>query len=155
MNLNKNFVGTWNKSTQPRKQRKYRYHAPLHIKQKFMHVHLSPELKKKHQTSNTQLKIKDKVIILRGQFKKKTSKVERINLKREKVYLAGLEKIKKDGTKLLVAFHPSNLMIIELNLDDKKRKQKLESQKEEKEKNLVTQKENKEVKSDTTNKEKK
>lgn len=120
-----NFTTTWKRSLQPRKQRKYRYQAPLHIKQKFMHTHLSPELRKKHHKRNLQLKSGDKVKILRGQFRKKEGKVERISLKKEQVFITGLEKIKKDGTKLLVPFRPSNLMIIELNLDDKKRKQKL------------------------------
>lgn len=124
---NEKITVSWKKSLQPRKQRKYRYQAPLHIKQKFMHVHLSPELRKKYAFRQIQLKTGDKVKVLRGDFKKREGKVETIHLKREQVFIIGLERIKKDGTKLLVAFHPSNLMILELNLDDKKRKQKLES----------------------------
>jgi len=118
---------SWKKSTQPRKQRKYRYLAPLHLKQKFMHVHLSPELRKKYAFRNFQLKNRDKVKVLKGQFRKKEGKVERINLKREQVFITGIDRTKKEGTKLLVPFHPSNLLITELDLDDKKRKQKIES----------------------------
>ena len=92
-----------------------------------MHVHLSPDLRKKYSFRNIQLRKEDKVKILRGQFKKKEGKVDRIDLKREKVFIVGMERVKKEGAKLLVAFHPSNLMITELNLDDKKRKAKLES----------------------------
>lgn len=127
--MTKKFTSTWKKSTQPRKQRKFRHKAPLHLKQKFMHAHLSPELKKKYLTRNIQLRTGDKIKILRGLFKKKEGKIEKINLKKEHVFITGIEKIKKEGTKLLVPFHPSNLMITELNLDDKKRKQKLESKK--------------------------
>lgn len=115
------------KSIQPRKQRKHRHLAPLHLKQKFMHVHLSPELRKKYSFRNIQLKSGDKVKILRGSFRKKENKIESIDLKRERVFITGLEKTKKDGTKLLVPFSPSNLVITEFNLNDKKRKQKLES----------------------------
>ncbi len=125
--MTKKFAATWKKSTQPRKQRKYRRNAPLHIKQKFMHTHLSPELRKKYLTRNIQLKTGDKVKVLRGLFRKREGKVERIDLKKECIFITGIERIKKEGTKLLVPFHPSNLMITELNLDDKKRKQKLES----------------------------
>lgn len=125
--MTKKFSTSWKKSTQPRKQRKFRRNAPLHFKQKFMHSHLSPELRKKYFTRNLQLRTGDKVKILRGSFKKKEGIVEKINLKKERVFITGIEKIKKEGTKLLVPFHPSNLMIIEFNLDDKKRKQKLES----------------------------
>jgi len=114
------------KSVQPRKQRKFRYNAPLHYRQKFLHVHLSPELRKKYTFRNIQLKVGDKAKVLRGNFKKKEGKVEKINLKREHVLITGLERIKKEGAKMLVPFHPSNLMITELNLDDKKRKAKLE-----------------------------
>ena len=36
------------------------------------------------------------------------------------------ELTKRDGTKKLLALHPSNLMITELNLDDKMRQKALE-----------------------------
>ena len=123
------FSKTWNKSTQVRKQRKYRYSAPLHIKQKFMRVHLSTELKKKHQTRNVQVRKGDKVRVLRGQFKKKEGKVDLVDLKKEKVFITGIEKTKKDGTKVQMSFTPSNLLIIDLNLEDKIRKQKLTEKK--------------------------
>ncbi|MBT3836010.1 50S ribosomal protein L24 [Candidatus Woesearchaeota archaeon] len=119
------FVKTWNKSTQPRKQRKFRYKAPLHIRQKLVRVNLYKDLREKHGKRNAQVCVGDKVKIMRGQFTKKEGKVERVDLKREKVYVTSIEKIKKNGTKFLVALSPSNLMIVELNLKDKKRKAKL------------------------------
>jgi large subunit ribosomal protein L24 len=123
------FSLSWNRSTQPRKQRKYRYNAPLHIKQKMMHVHLSPDLRKKYGLRNILVKKGDKLRILRGQFAKKEGKVSRVSLKYDKVYVDGADLIKKDGTKQPLPLTVSNLMIIELNLSDKKRKQKLESKK--------------------------
>jgi len=119
-----------NKSVQARKQRKARYGAVLHQQQKFMHVHLSPELRTKYGKRNIQLRKDDKVKILRGNFKKKEATVERVDLKREKVYLGGIETIKKDGSKVAYPLKASNLMIITLNLSDKKRKAKLEGKKE-------------------------
>ena len=121
------FTTTWKNSTQPRKQRKYRYNAPLHVKQKFVHVHLSKDLRQKHGFRSIQVKKGDKVKILRGGFKGKDGKVDRVSLKREKVYVLGLENIRKEGTRNLVPITPSNLMIIKLDLTDKKRKQKLAS----------------------------
>ena len=126
---NHKFSRTWNQSSQPRKQRKYRYEAPLHLRQKFLHVHLSPELRVKYGKRNLQVKKADKVKVLRGQFKKKEGKVERVNITAEKVFVTGIEVIKKDGTKTLFPLNPSNLMIMELDLADKKRKQKLEKNK--------------------------
>lgn len=141
------FSKAWKGSSQPRKQHKYRFRSPLHIKQKLMHVHLSPELRKKYALRNCQTRIGDKVKILRGQFRKKEGRIERINLKRGQVFITGAERIKKEGTKLLVPIHPSNLMIIELNLDDKKRRQKIESKLKTAE--AKTKRENKEPKEKT------
>jgi len=119
--MKKDFSSEWIRSRQPRKQRKYSYNAPLHIKGKFMAAHLSKELIKKYNRRSIRLRKGDKVTILRGQFRKKTGRIERIDLKETKVYIAGVEMIKKDGTKILYPIHPSNLVATELNLDDKKR----------------------------------
>ena len=128
--MKKRFSKSWKKSKQPRKQRKYRYNAPLHIRQKFVNVHLSKELKDKYKTRNVMLRKGDKVKIERGQFKKKSGTVDRIDLKKTKVYINGIEVLKKDGTKTVYPIHPSNLIITELSLDDKKRVGILERKKE-------------------------
>ena|SRR3989338_5855168 len=124
--MKKEFSINWKRSKIPKKQRKYRYMAPLHIKQKFLHVHLSKELKKKYNRRNLGLKKGDKVKIVRGQFKKQMGKVDRIDLKRTKVYISGIEIIKKDGSKTNYPIDPSNLVITELNLDDKMRQKILD-----------------------------
>ncbi len=108
-----------------RKQRKLRYTAPLHKKQKYLHVHLSSELRKKYGTRAILVKKGDKVKIMRGQNAKKEGKVDRINLTANRVYLENMEFTKKDGTKVTIPFAPSNLMIVSLDLTDKKRKTKL------------------------------
>ena len=120
------FSKTWNKSTQPRKQRKYRYNSPLHIKNKFMSVHLSKPLKEKYKKRNTTIRKGDSINVLRGKFKGKTGKIDRVDLKKTKVYITGIELTKKDGTKAFYPFVPSNLIITELNLEDKKRVKSLE-----------------------------
>jgi large subunit ribosomal protein L24 len=134
----KKFSRTWNSSTQPRKQRKYRSNAPLHVKQKLLHTHLSKELRGKYSKRSIQLKTGDKVKVQRGQHKGKEGKVERINLKRERVYVTGVEYVKKDGLKQLVALNASNLTITSLVLDDKKRKAKLEGKKQDQKKESKT-----------------
>ena len=120
------FSINWKKSKQPRKQRKYRYNAPLHIKREFMASHLSKELREKYSKRNVIVRKEDKVKILRGQFKGKEGKIEKTNIKKTKVYITGIEVVKRDGTKSLHPINPSNLIIVELNLDDKKRVKTLE-----------------------------
>lgn len=124
--MKKKFSSSWKSSIQRRKQRKYRSNAPLHIKQKFMRSTFSKDLKKKYGKRNFSLKKGDKVKVITGQFKKHMGKVERIDLKALKVYLSGVEVSKKDGTKTTFPFNPSNLMIMELNLDDKMRRKMIE-----------------------------
>ena len=71
----------------------------------------------------------DKVKIMRGQFKGTTAKVEEADTGKSKVYIAGVEMSKKDGSKTRCPIEPTNLMIIELNLDDKKRSKIFERKK--------------------------
>ncbi|MBI2101578.1 50S ribosomal protein L24 [Candidatus Woesearchaeota archaeon] len=122
----KKFSGAWKSSGKPRKQRKYRLNAPLHIKQKLVHSHLSKDLRKKYSMRSVSLRKGDKVKIMRGNFKKQEGKVDSISTKDTAVFVSGIEVTKKDGTKRLVLFNPSNLMITELNLDDKQRQEILE-----------------------------
>ena len=58
---------------------------------------------------------------MRGSFRKKKAKITSIELKDSRVILEGIQRSKKDGTKVNVYFHPSKLQIQSLNLDDKKR----------------------------------
>lgn len=111
----------WKNSKSPRKQRKYRYNSPLHVRKRFLHVNLSKELRTKHTMRSIGIRKKDKVKILRGQFRKKTGVVSKVNVKKCKVYVEGIEQVRKDGTKSFYPLSPSNLQIIELNLDDKRR----------------------------------
>jgi len=111
----------WKSSKQPRKQRKYVYHAPLHVRHKFLSVHLSKELIQKYSRRSFPIRKGDEVEIMRGGFKKNAGKVSKIDLKKIKVYIDGITRKKVDGSEVQVPIHPSNLKIINLNLDDKKR----------------------------------
>ncbi len=117
------FSKYWKASKNPKKQRKYRLKSPLHIKQKLTHAHLSKELKKRYGKRNTSLRKGDKVKIMRGRYKKHEGKIEKIDIKKLRVFVSGVEITKKDGTKRLMGLHPSNLVITEINLDDKLRQE--------------------------------
>jgi len=109
---------------QPKKQRKYRENAPLHIKHRLLSVNLSKDLKKRYSTRNLEIRKGDTVKVLRGQYKNKSGVINNVNLKKLKVSVDGIEKVRKDGTKTFYPFDPSNLQITELFVDDKKRKLK-------------------------------
>ena len=82
---------------------------------------LSKELKKKYDKQTIGLRKGDEVRIMRGEFKGKKGKISDVILKKLKVNIEGMQRSKKDGTKVNVIFDPSNLQIIELNLEDKRR----------------------------------
>jgi len=119
--MKKEFSTAWKASKQPRKQRKYLAKAPLHLKKKFVSVNLSKELRKKHEKRNLPVKKGDIVKVMRGKFKKKQGKVLSVKLKTQKIIVEGIQVKKLDGSKVNVNLRPSNLQIIELNLEDKKR----------------------------------
>ena len=119
--MKKAFSTAWKASKKPRKQRKYLANAPAHIKNKLMGAHLSKELKEKYSQRNLTVKTGDKAKVLRGQFKGKSGKVERVDIKKSKVYITGVEFSKKDGSKAMYPIHASNIIIEELNMTDKKR----------------------------------
>lgn len=119
--MKKEFSNKWNGSSQPRKQRKYLAKAPLHKKRKLLSVNLSKDLRSKIKTRNVPLRKDDKVKILRGKFKGKEGKVTKILTKQTKIYIENIQTKKQDGSSVDVPLKPSNLQIIELNMDDKKR----------------------------------
>ena len=142
--MKKDFSIKWIGSKQPRKQRKYLANAPLHIKRKLISSHLSKELRKRYKRRSFPLRKDDEVMAMRGEFRKKTGKIEMINMKKSRVVISGIHKTKKDGTKIKVYFAPSNLLIQELNLDDKKRLEALNRKIKEEDK-----KENKKIENKT------
>ena len=111
----------WQGSKRPGKQRAYKGRAPLHIAGKFMSSHLSKELRQKHSMRSIRIRPGDTITVMRGQFKKKTGKVDRVDAGRQRVYITGVALHKKDGGTTLYPLHPSNIMITELNMTDKRR----------------------------------
>ena len=116
------YSSAWIGSKQPRKQRKYRYNAPLHVKGKFLNAHVVKELRDKHGLRTLRVRVGDKVRILRGQYKGREGKVERVDLKNTRVYVTKVDFLKKDGaTRVLYPLNPSNLVIVEFDTTDKQR----------------------------------
>ena len=118
----------FSKSIQPRKQRLARYIAPLHMRQKLVHAHISKEAREKLKITkrSTAVREGDKVKVLKGKFRGKTGKVSEVDLKGLKIYVEGVTARKAKGAEVLAPLEPSNVMIIELDLSDKRRKEILE-----------------------------
>lgn len=149
--MKQEFSTHWLSSKQPRKQRKFAANAPLHIKHKFLSANLSKELRKKYGKRSLPIRKGDEVLVMRGSFKKKKAKIATIELKRTRVALEGIQRTKKDGTKVNVWFAPSSLQIVTLTLDDKKRIAALQRNPNKKESNS-TKEENKDAPIKSTSK---
>ncbi|MBR9677640.1 50S ribosomal protein L24 [Candidatus Woesearchaeota archaeon] len=122
----------WKASKESAKQRKYQLNAPLHKRAKLTSSNLSKDLRKKHGIRSIGLRLGDKVKIMRGQFKGTTGKVEKVIRKDYKAIISGINITKKDGSTTQYPIGASNLQIIELTLDDKKRIKKQSKQGEQK-----------------------
>ena len=88
---------------------------------------LSKDLRKKYSRRSFPLRKDDNVKIMIGEFKKRTGKISSVDLKKLRVSIGGIQRTKKDGSKVNVWFSPSNLQIKELNLEDKERKKAIEN----------------------------
>jgi large subunit ribosomal protein L24 len=119
--MKKEFSKKWKGSSQPRKQRKYLAKAPLNKKRKLLSVNLSKNLRNKIKKRNIPAKKGDKVKILRGKYKGKEGKITKILTKQTKIYIENIQTKKQDGSSVEIPLRPSNLQIIELNMEDKKR----------------------------------
>lgn len=113
------------KTTSPRKQRKSLYQAPLHKRHKRFSAPLARELKTSHNTNSLPVRRGDTVRIMRGDRRGLEGKITRVDRKNYKILVEGVTREKVDGTTIPVPIHPSKVMIVNLNLDDKWRREVL------------------------------
>ncbi len=118
-------------SEKARKQRKRRENAPKHRKRKMMSSMLSEKLKDKYGTNSVPVIEGDEVQVMRGSFKGHIDKVAEVDRRNEKVFIEDVTVEKADESKQPFGVHPSNLKIMDLDLSDPWRKEKLENIQEE------------------------
>ncbi|MBI2579181.1 MAG: 50S ribosomal protein L24 [Candidatus Aenigmarchaeota archaeon] len=124
------FSKQWVSSSQPRKQRKYRYNAPLHLRHRMLAAHLSRELRKEYGKRSLPVRKDDEVVVITGSHKGSKGKVSRVDMKEMKVYMENAKRKKVSGQEVQAPIDPSNVVITKLNLDDSERKKILERKKQ-------------------------
>jgi large subunit ribosomal protein L24 len=112
-------------STQPRKQRKGRYNAPLHQKGKFLSAPLSAELQSQYDRRSVRVVQGDTVKMLRGDLAGEEGVVDEISTRNNRLYVHGVSVTKADGTEVPRPVDPSNVQVIKLNLKDSIRAERL------------------------------
>jgi len=112
-------------SSSRRKCRKAHFAAPSNVRRTLMSMHVPKELREKGFPKSFPVHSADEVMIMRGGGKKtlesfypnssgnqtQTVKVESVYRKRMSVYLARIEKSKKNGSTTPIPVHASNLML--------------------------------------------
>lgn len=108
-------------SKSPRKQRRQARNAPMHDRKRFLKCRLDEFLQEEYGLRSLVIKKGDLVRIMRGQFRDTESKVTAVSYKKRVVYLDNTSITKADGKEAAVPIHPSNLMIVKLELDDERK----------------------------------
>lgn len=115
-------------STQPRKERKKLFRSSLHERRKVFHCLLDKELRKKYGIRTLGVVKGDTVKVMRGQFKNTVEKVAKVDYKKLRLHIENVTVKKADGKLKPYPVHPSNVMIVKLNLTDPKRRAKLKEE---------------------------
>ena len=116
-------------SSKPSKQRKALFNAPLHLRQKLLTAPLSHELREKYGIRRLPVRKGDVVRVMRGDWKGHEGKVVRVDLKKVRIYVEGVQRKKADQTPVYYPIHPSKVMIIKLDLSDRWRRKIIERKK--------------------------
>ena len=111
----------WSSSKQPRKQRKYRANAPLHVRQRLLAAHLSKDLRNEYKRRSLSVRTGDEVTVKRGEFVGKSGRIVEVNLHDLKIFVDGVKRKMASGQEKNAALDPSNVVVTKLNMDDKKR----------------------------------
>lgn len=68
----------------------------------------------------------DRVRVMRGEFRKRSGKIVDVDVRGSLVFIEGVERVKRNGSKRLVPLHPSKVQVVDVDVEDKMRKQALE-----------------------------
>ena len=85
-------------------------------------VHLSKELRKTYGTRSISVRKGDRVTVTKGKFKKKSGKIESIDKKKGRLLIDKIKVKKPDGSERFFPIAIPNVVAIELELSDQRRK---------------------------------
>ena len=105
------------------------YQATAVVKSKQLCSPLSKDLRKKYGKRSIRVIEGDTIRVLRGEFRGVAGKITKVSIQKNGVSVEGVKKEKLKGGNLDVFIHPSNLIITDLNNEDKWRQNKLEGKK--------------------------
>ncbi len=105
------------------------YDAPTHRRSRNIGAALSPDLRAQYGIRSIRVKKGDGVKVMRGEYKGIEGKVNKVHVEEGGLAIEGIQREKAKGGNVPVLVHPSKLMVVSLNLDDKWRQAMLERKK--------------------------
>ncbi|MFW9962934.1 MAG: 50S ribosomal protein L24 [Candidatus Sifarchaeia archaeon] len=108
-------------SKSPRKQRRRVQKASLHERKNLLKCRLDEFLQEEYGLRSLVVKKGDLVKIMRGQFRDTEGKVTGVSYKKGVIFLDNTTITKSDGKESAVPMHPSNLMLVKLEIDDERK----------------------------------
>ena len=92
-----------------------------------IHSTLADNLREEYGRRSIRVIKGDNVRVMRGEYHGIEGKIEKVNTQRGTLAIEGIQREKVRGGNVKVQIHASNVKIIGLNLDDKKRENRLHS----------------------------
>ena len=102
------------------------YRATNQFRGKQAGSHLSKQLRQKYGQRSVRILNGDTVKVIRGEFKGVDGKVVKVSTAKHTIAIEGIKKQKRKGDKIDVYINSSNVVITNLNTDDKWRTVRLE-----------------------------
>lgn len=112
-------------SSKARKQRKFRFTAPHHFRQRFVHAHISKELATKLGIKKRSLAVRkgDTVKVMAGKQKGKSGKVSEVDMLKGRITIEGIVRKNMKGKERMIPLSTSNVYLTDLDLSDKRRQE--------------------------------
>jgi large subunit ribosomal protein L24 len=100
-------------------------HTPKHVRDGMIHSTLADNLREEYERRSIRVIKGDNVRVMRGEYNGIEGKIEKVNTQRGTLAIEGIQREKVRGGNVKVQIHASNVKIIGLHLDDKKRDNRL------------------------------
>jgi large subunit ribosomal protein L24 len=114
-------------SEQPRKQRQRAAEADLHERHAQVQATLDGDLREEFDQRSVRVATGDTVEVMRGDFAGEEAEVAEVDLKDAAVYVEDVTVEAADGEEIPRPLDASNLRVVDLDLEDDARRERLES----------------------------
>ena len=94
---------------------------PKHVRERRIRSPLSRSLRDKYGRRNLRVVSGDTIKVIRGEYSGIEGKVDKVNMKRGSLAIEGIQREKVRGGNVKVEINSSNVVITDLDLDDKYR----------------------------------